>query len=260
MGSRPDKMTILQTVPTEYEAAMLVARLDSDGIDAWTEGGLASGYRAEAPGSANVMVRQQDLARAVSLLRESRGEPAPPPSGRVLVYGVHSLLTGAPQLLHTENAVSFQQPGAVDPRQLTARPAHVLVGDTFALHGLHLQGDATEVRVRGPGWDAALLLPNIRYRASAEGERIDVTVDALAEGRTVVPGLYSVRVTTTETRPLAGGGTRDYRRVSNAADPTDFRLARPDPPDPDDPEGCLGRRYSGPLGPPCAVPSNAKDS
>ena len=77
VGSRPDKITILQTVPSEQEAAMLVARLDNAGIDAWSEGGITSGFRAEAPGSTNVMVRRQDLARAVSILCQSHGEPAP---------------------------------------------------------------------------------------------------------------------------------------------------------------------------------------
>lgn len=63
------------------QAAILVSRLDGAGIDAWSEGGISSGYRAEAPGNANVLVRQHDLPRAISVLEESvhPESPGPPP-------------------------------------------------------------------------------------------------------------------------------------------------------------------------------------
>ncbi len=76
MASQVDKLTILRSVPTEMHAAILVSRLNEGGIDAWAEGGISSGYRAEAPGNANVLVRQHDLPRAISVLEESPG-PAP---------------------------------------------------------------------------------------------------------------------------------------------------------------------------------------
>ncbi len=67
------------------EASILVSFLNDAGIDAWPEGGISAGFRAEAPGNANVLVRERDLQRAISLLRESvragqEGEPrhAPP--------------------------------------------------------------------------------------------------------------------------------------------------------------------------------------
>ena len=41
MAQRPDRMKILRSVPTEMEAAILVAHLDGAGIEAWSEGGLA---------------------------------------------------------------------------------------------------------------------------------------------------------------------------------------------------------------------------
>ncbi len=65
------RLTILQSVPSELQAAILVFRLNDAGIDAWSEGGITSGFRAEAPGNANVVVRVCDLSRAHSVLRES---------------------------------------------------------------------------------------------------------------------------------------------------------------------------------------------
>lgn len=77
MASQLDDLKMLCSVPTETEAVMLVAHLHSEGIDAWSEGGICSGYRAEAPGNANVFVRRSDLQRAVDTLRDDGG-PAPP--------------------------------------------------------------------------------------------------------------------------------------------------------------------------------------
>lgn len=77
MASQSNDLKMLCSVPTEAEAAMLVAHLQSEGIDAWSEGGICSGYRAEAPGNANVFVRRSDLQRAVDTLRDDGG-PAPP--------------------------------------------------------------------------------------------------------------------------------------------------------------------------------------
>ena len=66
-----ERLTILQSVPFELQAAILVFQLNDAGIDAWSEGGLTSGFRAHAPGNANVVVRVCDLSRAHSVLRES---------------------------------------------------------------------------------------------------------------------------------------------------------------------------------------------
>ena len=77
MASAPDKITVLRTLPTEMHATILVARLNEVGIDAWVEGGISSGYRAEAPGNANVLVRQDDLPRARSVVSESVHSGAP---------------------------------------------------------------------------------------------------------------------------------------------------------------------------------------
>ncbi len=65
---------VLTRVPTEAEAAMIAAMLEGQGIDTQTSGELTSGFRAEAPGSVSVLVRQADLDRAREVLQEPREE------------------------------------------------------------------------------------------------------------------------------------------------------------------------------------------
>jgi len=60
----------LTTVPTEHEAAMIVALLAALGIKAHTTGDFTAGFRAEAPGSVQVQVKAVDLPQARQALVE----------------------------------------------------------------------------------------------------------------------------------------------------------------------------------------------
>ncbi len=53
---------------SEVEAAILRGALEAEGIPAWVVGGLTSGFRAEAPGRARLMVRASDAERAREIL------------------------------------------------------------------------------------------------------------------------------------------------------------------------------------------------
>lgn len=55
---------------SEVKAAILKGVLEAEGIAAWVVGGLTSGFRAEAPGKARLMVRAQDAARAREILAQ----------------------------------------------------------------------------------------------------------------------------------------------------------------------------------------------
>jgi hypothetical protein len=59
---------VLTAVPNEALAAMIVAALGHEGIMAHAQGSLTSGFRAEAPGNVQVLVRRADLDRARALL------------------------------------------------------------------------------------------------------------------------------------------------------------------------------------------------
>ena len=68
MATDPNAPELLESFPSDIEAATLVAALDSHGIPASTTGGYTAGFRAEAPGNVNVIVRRQDLDRARRVL------------------------------------------------------------------------------------------------------------------------------------------------------------------------------------------------
>lgn len=69
---RPDRepAVLLATVATEFEAALMVNALEARGIAARSAGALTAGFRAEAPGRVQVLVRERDLAEARDILKE----------------------------------------------------------------------------------------------------------------------------------------------------------------------------------------------
>lgn len=70
MTTNPDRLEVLKSYANEMEAAPIVAALEAAGIQAKTMGGFTAGFRAEAPGDVQVIVRSEDLQRAKELLAE----------------------------------------------------------------------------------------------------------------------------------------------------------------------------------------------
>ena len=65
---------VLTEVPTEIEAATIVAALAARGVKADMTGGFTAGFRTEAPGWVRVVVRRSDLEQARSALDEIKSE------------------------------------------------------------------------------------------------------------------------------------------------------------------------------------------
>ena len=63
-----DKLVELTTAPTDLEAAMIIAALEREGIEAFMRGEYTASFRAEAPGWPAVQVREGDLERAQRVL------------------------------------------------------------------------------------------------------------------------------------------------------------------------------------------------
>src|SRR5690606_30598656 len=68
---RPERLT---RVNTEAEAAGIVTALTAHGIQATATGGFTAGFRAEAPGYVNVLVRHEDLAAAKQVLADLKDD------------------------------------------------------------------------------------------------------------------------------------------------------------------------------------------
>lgn len=72
MQEDADRPVILTTAASEGEAAIIVAALEEEGFKVEMSGQLTSGFRAEAPGTVRVLVRQGDLDAARRALDELR--------------------------------------------------------------------------------------------------------------------------------------------------------------------------------------------
>jgi hypothetical protein len=70
MPTDPNNPEVLTSVRTDVEAAAIVGALATCGIEASTTGNYTAGFRAEAPGVVNVVVKLQDLERAKLALDE----------------------------------------------------------------------------------------------------------------------------------------------------------------------------------------------
>jgi hypothetical protein len=70
MGDQSSSPRLLLSVATEAEAAGIVTALAEYGIEALTTGGVTAGFKAEAPGSVQILVRSADLEQAQQALAE----------------------------------------------------------------------------------------------------------------------------------------------------------------------------------------------
>ena len=70
----PTRPMKVETFNDNYQASLLVSRLEDSGIKATAVGGFVSGFQAESPGYVDVVVPQSELARAKSLYEQWKTE------------------------------------------------------------------------------------------------------------------------------------------------------------------------------------------
>ena len=63
---------VLASLPNELAAELIVEALEDADIESQRMGGVTAGFRAEAPGWVKVMVRKEDLPRALEALHAFR--------------------------------------------------------------------------------------------------------------------------------------------------------------------------------------------
>ena len=74
MAQNDDRLARLTSVRTEMEASVIVGGLEDRGIQATMSGVYTTNFRAEAPGWVEILVAEEDLARAQSVLAEFHDE------------------------------------------------------------------------------------------------------------------------------------------------------------------------------------------
>ncbi len=70
MSTDPNNPEVVTSVRSDIEAVSIVSALSACGIEATTTGSYTAGFRAEAPGYINVIVKYADLDRAKQVLAE----------------------------------------------------------------------------------------------------------------------------------------------------------------------------------------------
>ncbi len=74
MSDEADDIVVLTTTQLEYQAQLITAALEREGITVHPAGGFISGFKAEAPGEMKVFVKASDLERAREALERIREE------------------------------------------------------------------------------------------------------------------------------------------------------------------------------------------
>jgi Putative prokaryotic signal transducing protein len=65
----PEHVVPVTSMPNELEAGVVVAALEEAGIKSTMSGVYTAGFRAEAPGQVQILVAQEDEARAREIIR-----------------------------------------------------------------------------------------------------------------------------------------------------------------------------------------------
>lgn len=143
-------------------------------------------------------------------------EPEEPPSrgGRVLDYGVHTFVTGAPRLISSKNILSVTIPDTGVTQDLELRPAEVPFDSRFTLLGNNLGGDDMQLVLNNSRWDEPIAA-DLSWGVTATDERVIAIVQNQTDGNDILPGLYSGKVLINEYRTMPDGSTRTFTKTSN---------------------------------------------
>lgn len=143
-------------------------------------------------------------------------EPEPPTryGGRVLRYGVHTFVSGAPRLDASRSTVVYRIPGETADREATIQPAEAPVGGQLTFHGTDLSGDETTLLIKHARFPAPIEV-GLEWGISATTDRIFATVQALADGSVMLPGFYTAMANVTRRKKMPDGSLRDFTGTSN---------------------------------------------
>ena len=136
-------------------------------------------------------------------------------SGRVYSVGVHSFTRPQPQLVESISERTLDIPGEPNPVNIKYKPAQAGIGEQVTFKGSNLKGDQDSNIVLIHRDFVEPLALDASWNLQTDGVSTTVTVQALASGQTLVPGIFGAMARTTDRRQLPDGRTRDFIRISN---------------------------------------------
>lgn len=143
-------------------------------------------------------------------------DPEEPPgrAGRVLDYGVHTFIAGAPRLTSSKNILQVVFPEGGGSRDIELRPAEVPIGERFELLGVNLRGNETELVLNNSNWDTGITA-DMGWGVIANETRVIATTQNHINGTDILPGMYTAKVVVNLQRRMPDGTTRNFINGSN---------------------------------------------
>jgi Pvc16 N-terminal domain len=143
-------------------------------------------------------------------------EPEPPSvfAGRVLRYGVHTFVRGAPRLDASRSTVTFRVPGEAVDRDVEVQPAEAPVGTEIRFHGTDLAGDQTTLLLKNSRFNEPVEIGST-WGVIATDDQITATVSAQIGTFDTLPGIYSAIAKVVTRRRMSDGSFRSFAQTSN---------------------------------------------
>jgi hypothetical protein len=143
-------------------------------------------------------------------------EPEEPPTriGRVLDYGVHTFISGAPKLSSSKNVLTVTIPDSGVSQDIELRPAEVPLGSRFELLGVNLNGDETELVLNNSRWSVGITA-DMGWGVIATDDRIIAVTQNQIDGTDILPGIYTAKALVSENRTMPDSSIRNFTNSSN---------------------------------------------
>ncbi len=141
-------------------------------------------------------------------------------SGRVLAYGVHTFVHGAPRIIGSENTLAYTPPGTTESRELKASPAQVPFDHPFRLMGTGFGGSELELLLIDPS-DGTILVADLTWQIAVHKDTLSAVASRIAIDQesglpvALAPGIYGAQISVTRRRRMPDGQERDFVHLSN---------------------------------------------
>ena len=135
-------------------------------------------------------------------------------AGRVLTYGVHTFVRGAPHIDYSLSRVAYALPDGTTPT-VELRPAEVPIGGDIEFRGSELTDDESRLLIQHASWSEAIEAEAATWGVTASDTRVLARVAEFAGTERVLPGQYFATVVAVSNRTMPDGSLRRFENASN---------------------------------------------
>jgi hypothetical protein len=142
-------------------------------------------------------------------------------AGKVLSYGNFIFVQGAPQITGSQNTIEYNLPGDPSLSKVKIQPAQVPIGKVVSFFGTGFNSGSMKLLVISPLWPKPAETDATWSIKLVSETQVDITMQPTAtlQGTatvvTLIPGLYSARISITKQRTLPNGSVKSFIHLSN---------------------------------------------